>query len=54
VLSDSSLNGTFLKMVEAINLLDEHGWETVSVSGAADSMTMYALARRITKAKNTL
>jgi hypothetical protein len=52
LLSDSSLGGTFLKMIEVINILDEYGWETVSISNAADGMTMYALVRRRIKGKN--
>jgi hypothetical protein len=52
MLSDTSINGTFLKMIEAVNAIDEHGWEVVGLSDAGDGMTMYAMARRSTKAKN--
>jgi hypothetical protein len=54
LLNDYSMGGTFLKMMEVINVLDEYGWEIVSVSHTGDGMTMYVLARRITKAKNQL
>ncbi len=54
LVNDFSIGGTFIKLIEAINVLDEHGWEVVSISNAPDGMTMYALARRITKAKNQL
>jgi hypothetical protein len=52
MLSDTSINATFLKMIEAVNAIDEHGWEVVGISGGGDGMTMYAMARRIIKAKN--
>lgn len=52
MLSDTSINGTFLKMIEAVNVIDEHGWEIVGISDGGDGMTMYAMARRIIKAKN--
>ncbi|MFN8374566.1 MAG: hypothetical protein U0694_17020 [Anaerolineae bacterium] len=54
LLSDSSIGGTYLKFIEVVNVLDQHGWEIVGISQAADGMTMYGLARRITKVKNQL
>jgi hypothetical protein len=52
MLTDTSINSTFLKMLEVVNAMDDHGWEIVGISGAGDGMTLYAMARRITKAKN--
>lgn len=52
IVSDTSMGSTFLKMIEAINQMDEMGWETVSISHDSSSMTMYALVRRIQKAKH--
>ena len=43
VLRNSSMLGTFKDLIEAINILAERGWETVSIS--AESTTMYALCR---------
>jgi hypothetical protein len=44
MLRDTSVMGTYKNMIEAINLLAERGWETVSISldGAG---SMYALCR---------
>jgi hypothetical protein len=52
ILMDMALMGGFPKMIEAINLLDELGWETISLSAAPDAVSMHALARRIRKPKN--
>ncbi|NWF68545.1 MAG: hypothetical protein HXY40_05620 [Chloroflexi bacterium] len=52
LLSDSSLNESFLKMIALINLLDERSWEVAGISHSGNGMTMYTMMRRITKAKN--
>ena len=45
IIFDPSWGGTFLNMITAINLLDEHGWETKGI--AHSQGVMYALAQRI-------
>jgi hypothetical protein len=43
IVRNTSVMGTFKDLIEAINILAERGWETVSIS--TDSGTMYALVR---------
>jgi hypothetical protein len=43
MVTDTSVMGTYKNMIEAINILAERGWETVSIS--ADSGSMYGLVR---------
>lgn len=43
MMTDTSVMGTYKNMIEAINILAERGWETVSIS--TDSGSMYALLR---------
>lgn len=33
LLRDSSVNGTYRNLIEAINLIAERGWETLSIGG---------------------
>jgi hypothetical protein len=43
LLKDTSVLGSYKNMIEAINILAERGWETVSI--APDNNSMYALVR---------
>ena len=43
LVKNTSVMGTYKDLIEAINVLAERGWETISIS--ADSGTMYALCR---------
>lgn len=43
IVRDTSIMGTYKNLIEAINVLAERGWETLSVS--SDSNYMYALCR---------
>jgi hypothetical protein len=40
---DMSMMGTYKNMIEAVNILAERGWETVSI--ATDNSYMYGLVR---------
>jgi hypothetical protein len=43
MIRDMSIRGTYKNLIEAINILAEREWETVSI--AADNNYMYALCR---------
>jgi hypothetical protein len=43
IVSNMSVMGTYKNLIEAINILAERGWETISIS--IDNGYMYALCR---------
>lgn len=44
LIRDSSIMGSYKNLIAAINILGDYGWETVSLSGDANS-NMFALCR---------
>jgi len=44
MIKDSSMLSTYKNLIEAINILGEYGWETISMSGDAQN-NMFALIR---------
>lgn len=44
LIRDTSMMATYRNLIEAINLMAERGWETVSIAGG-DGGNMFALCR---------